>query len=184
MPDTAVTDAERERRIRDFQQRVETALRDNLHIWHQTPTRFDYAAEIVVDALGDQAAEMLADGTMLKALRVENGQVILETEPARELMLVMVASLRTMLDDHGAENYLEMEIKAPCVAIDVQDGQHSEDAYTLTPQRRYRPTPHEFRQRAEARLARVREWAESTEHGAAAAEVLALLDGKEQGRGE
>jgi hypothetical protein len=39
------------------------------------------------------------------------------------------------------------------VALDLQDGQNPADSYTVTIQRRRRPTPHEFRQQAEARIA-------------------------------
>ncbi|MFH8752975.1 hypothetical protein ACH4GK_17730 [Streptomyces rimosus] len=60
--------------------------------------------------------------------------------------------MRTMLDGYGGQNYLETEITAPSpsVSLDLRDGQNPDDAYTVTIQRRTRPTPHEFRQQAEA----------------------------------
>ena len=124
-----------------------------------------------MDALVDMAAEILTDGTLLKALNIRDGVVTLETEPAREILLTLVASMRGMLDEYGAENYLETEITAADkkrkVELDLQDGQNPADSYTVTIQRRYRPTPHEFRQRAERQrddvLRIVADWYASSE---------------------
>lgn len=146
-------------------QAITEALR---HTWPEWRTRlrvpdFELLAAIALDGLGDLAAEILADGTLMKALHIENGVATLETEPARELLLAMVAAMRSFLDEHEAENYVEAEARRPSLSMDVQDGQTGE-AYTFTVQRRYRPTPHEFRVQAErerdearAALERVRE---------------------------
>ena len=132
------------------------------------------AAHAELDRLATEAAEGLAGQTMLKGLDIRDGQVVLEVEPARELLLTMVASMRTMLDDAGAENYLVTEATfPPAVHLDLQDGQHPEDSYTLTIQRRHRPTAHDLRRKAEVRaeqaevrLAAARALADRAEHGA------------------
>ncbi|MEV7470237.1 hypothetical protein AB0O20_27590 [Streptomyces kronopolitis] len=145
-----LTEQQREKRREQALAAIEQGLRENHHLWSQTPPRLDWAAAYALDALGDLAAEILTDGTMMKGLSFENGTATLELEPARELLLALVASMRGMLDGHNAENYLETEITAaPSVALDVADGQRPGDSYTVTIQRRTRPTPHEFRQQAE-----------------------------------
>ncbi|MFJ9771172.1 hypothetical protein ACIRVF_08005 [Kitasatospora sp. NPDC101157] len=107
--------------------------------------------DVEIDRLTTEIAEGIANQTMLKGLNVQDGRVCLEIEPAREMLLILVASMREMLDDAGAENYLTTEATfPPAVSLDLQDGQHPEDSYTLTVQRRHRPTAHDFRRRAEA----------------------------------
>ncbi|MFF0409135.1 hypothetical protein ACFYUY_01700 [Kitasatospora sp. NPDC004745] len=102
------------------------------------------------DELATEIAEGISAQTMLKGLTVEDGRVCLSIEPAREMLLILVASMREMLDDAGAENYLVTEATFPPeVSLDLQDGQHPEDSYTLTVQRRHRPTAHDLRRRAE-----------------------------------
>ncbi|MER6249431.1 hypothetical protein [Streptomyces griseorubiginosus] len=156
---TELTEAQRERRRKQAHTAIQNALAASWTEWRRTGRKPDFtaAAHYAMDGLGDLAAEILSDGTMLKALTVQDGVVTLETEPARELLLVLVASMRTMLDSYGAENYLETEVTAPSVSMDVRDGQNPMDAYTVTIQRRTRPTPHEFRQKAEARVAELEE---------------------------
>lgn len=123
------------------------------------------------ETLGENVGQALIDKTMLKALNVVDGQVQLDIEPARELLLTWCAAVRAMLDHHGAENYTETEITAPreAVSMDIQDGQHNTDSYTLTLQRRFRPTPHEMRQRAERDLTAIRrtvaEWIHAANSG-------------------
>lgn len=150
MPD--LTEQQRAKCREQARAAIERGLRENHHLWHQTPARLDWAAAYALDALGDLAAEILTDGTLMKGLTFEGGVATVELEPARELFLALVASMRTMLDGYGAENYLETEITAPSpsVSLDLRDGQNADDAYTVTVQRRARPTPHEFRQQAEA----------------------------------
>ncbi|MYW46343.1 hypothetical protein [Streptomyces sp. SID161] len=150
---TELTPAQRERRWKQARNAISNAVYDTYG--QQDKDRSQRIADTAMDALGDLAAEILTDGTLLKGLNIENGVVTLETEPAREILLTLVAAMRTMLDGYGAENYLETEIVADreqMVALDLQDGQNPQDSYTVTIQRRRRPTPHEFRQRAEARI--------------------------------
>ncbi|MEU1133544.1 hypothetical protein ABZ383_27430 [Streptomyces sp. NPDC005900] len=156
---TELTEAQRERRRQQAHTAIQNALAASWTTWRRTGCRPDFstAADHVMGGLGDLAAEILSDGTMLKAITIENGVATIETEPARELFLVLVASMRQMLDSYGAENYLETEITAPSVSLDLRDGQNPRDSYTVTVQRRQRPTPHEFRQQAETRVAELEE---------------------------
>ncbi|MCW2900737.1 MAG: hypothetical protein JWO67_3002, partial [Streptosporangiaceae bacterium] len=102
------------------------------------------------DALGDLAAEILVDGTMMRSLTMKDGVATLELEPASEILTIFVASMRGVLDGYGAENYAETEFNTPpSVSMDLQDGQNPQDSYTVTIQRRRQPTPHEFRLTAE-----------------------------------
>lgn len=152
-----LTQPQREHRRNQAHTAIANALAASWTQWRRTGRKPDFtaAADQALHGLGDLAAEILADGTLLKALNIKDGVVTLETEPARELFLVLVASMREMLDSYGAENYLETEITAPSVSLDMRDGENPRDAYTVTIQRRQRPTPHEFRQQAEARLTAV-----------------------------
>lgn len=153
-----LTEAQRAHRRQQAHNAIETRLRDTYTAWKRTGRRPDFplAADLALDSLGDLAAEILTDGTLFKSLNIQDGVVTIETEPAREILLTLVASMRTMLDSYGAENYLETEITAPpSVALDLRDGKNPTDDYTVTIQRRTRPTPHEFRQRAEGRLTAV-----------------------------
>jgi hypothetical protein len=64
--------------------------------------------------------------------------------------------MRAVLDNGNAENYAEIPCDVPpSVSLDLRDGNNPADAYTLTLQRRHGLTPHQLRQRAEARLAAV-----------------------------
>ncbi|MEU9014318.1 hypothetical protein AB0D12_32015 [Streptomyces sp. NPDC048479] len=151
-----LTEQQRAKRRQDARDAIATRLRDTWKSWRR-PARtpdFDLAADLAVDALGYLAAEILADGTLLKAMDIKDGVLTLETEPAREILLTLVASMRGMLDGYGAENYLETEMIASnaSVSLDMRDGKNPTDDYTVTIQRRTRPTPHEFRQKAEARV--------------------------------
>ncbi|WP_046248078.1 hypothetical protein [Streptomyces sp. MBT28] len=150
---TELTEAQREHRRKQAHTAIAHAMYDTYG--QQDTDRSQRIADLAMDALGDLAAEILADGTLFKALTIRDGVFSLEIESAREILLTLVASMRTMLDSYGAQNYLETEIVAnePSVALDLQDGQNPADSYTVTIQRRRRPTPHEFRQQAEARIA-------------------------------
>lgn len=149
---TDLTDQQRAARRKQAHDAIKARLEETWSAWRRPGRKpnFSLAADLAVDSLGDLAAEILADGTLFKAMNVKDGVLTLETEPAREILLTLVASMRGMLDGYGAENYLETEIlNAPSVSLDMRDGQNPDDSYTVTIQRRTRPTPHEFRQRAE-----------------------------------
>lgn len=146
-----LTDAQRARRWKQARNAIAEAMYDTYG--QQDTDRSQRIADLAMDALADVAAEILTDGTMMRGLNIQDGVATLELEPAREILLTLVASMRTMLDSHGAQNYLETEVTAPSVALDLRDGQNPQDAYTVTIQRRQRPTPHEFRQLAERRIA-------------------------------
>lgn len=175
-----LTQAQRDRRSKQAHTAITNALTASWTEWRRTGRKPDFtkAADYAMDGLGYLAAEILADGTMLKALTIKDGVVTLETQPARELFLVLVASMREMLDSYGAENYLETEITAPSVSMDVRDGQNLTDDYTVTIQRRTRPTPHEFRKKAEARLANAQKlvdgWKQASQEHAAFAQSKAM----------
>ncbi|WP_055694663.1 hypothetical protein [Streptomyces prasinopilosus] len=144
---TELTETQRQRRWTQARDTIARAMYDT---YGQNDTdRSQRIADLAMDALADVAAEILTDGTMMRGLNIQDGVATLELEPAREILLTLVAAMRTMLDSHGAENYLETEITAPSVSMDLRDGQNPRDAYTVTIQRRQRPTPHEFRQKAE-----------------------------------
>ncbi|MFE9844729.1 hypothetical protein [Streptomyces goshikiensis] len=114
--------------------------------------RSNRIADTAMDALGDLAAEILADGTMMRSLEIRDGVATLSLEPATEILKIFVASMRGVLDGYSAENYVENEMSAPSVSMDLRSGDNPTDDYTVTIQRRQRPTPHEFRQHAEQRL--------------------------------
>lgn len=149
--DSLMPDHVRAERRDQAHQAITQALR---HTWPEWRTRlrtpdFELLAGIAMDALGELAAEILVDGTLFKSMTARDDRIVIEYEPARDMLLAMCAAMRTMLDHHGAENYVEAEAATrPAVTVDVADGQSGE-AYTFTVQRRQRPTPHEFRRRAE-----------------------------------
>jgi hypothetical protein len=159
-----MTEAQREKRRAQARKTIEEGLRQAAHEW-VTSRGIDFAlaSDIAMDALGDTAAEILVDGTMLRGLDIKDGVATLSIEPATEILQIFVASMRGVLDERGAENYLEAEWTDPSVSLDLQDGSNPNDSYTVTIQRRTSPTPHEFRQRAEAErndvLRIVGEWA-------------------------
>lgn len=150
-----LTEAQRATRRQQARDAIEKGLRESHHIWHQTPSRLDWAAGYALDALGDLAAEILVDGTMMRSLTIKDGVATLELDEATEILKIYVAAMRGVIDHHGAENYVEMEMTAPSVSLDLRDGDNPTDAYTLTLQRRTRPTPHQFRLKAEENLATV-----------------------------
>jgi len=153
-----LTEAQKHKRRLQARNAITEALRATHHEWHHlNDGDWKLMGDIAMDALADTAAEILTDGTMMRGLNIENGVATLSLEPAREILLTLVASMRTMLDSHGAENYLETEITTPSVALDLQDGQNPRDSYTVTIQRRHGRTPHQFRQQAEARVAELEE---------------------------
>lgn len=157
---TELTQEQRDRRAKQAHTAIANALAASWTEWRRTGRKPDFtkAADHAMGALGDLAAEILVDGTMLKALTIKDGVVTLELSEARELLQLWVASIREVLDDGGAENYAEIYYEtAPSVSMDLRDGSNPTDAYTLTLQRRCKPTPHEFRLKAEARVAELEE---------------------------
>lgn len=147
-----LTETQRARRRKQARDGMETALRATYSDWGtQTPPALDIAADVALDSLGDLAAEILTDGTMLRGLEIVNGVATLSLEPATEILKIFVASMRGVLDEYGAENYVETEMSAPSVSMDLRDGSNPMDSYTVTIQRRQNPTPHQFRLQAEAR---------------------------------
>lgn len=151
---TELTDRQKATRRKKAARAITTALRQTYQDWHRlNDGDWRLMGDIAVDALGDLAAEILTDGTMLRSLEVRDGVATLSLEPATEILKIFIASMRGVLDGYGAENYLETEMQTPSVSMDLRDGDNPMDSYTVTIQRRTRPTPHEFRQQAEARVA-------------------------------
>ena len=145
------TQEQRDRRWKQAHTAIADAVYDTYG--QQDTDRSQRIADTAMDALGDLAAEILTDGTMMRALTIKDGVATLELEPATDILKIFVASMRGVLDGYGAENYLETEMQAPSVSMDLRDGDNPMDSYTVTIQRRTRPTPHEFRQLAERRIA-------------------------------
>lgn len=153
----SLTNEQRERRLKQAHTAISNALIASWPEWRRTGRRPDFntAAHHALDGLGDLAAEILTDGTMLRSLDIKDGVATLALEPATDILKIFVASMRGVLDGYGAENYVETEMQAPSISMDLRSGDNPMDSYTVTIQRRTRPTPHDFRQRAEARVAAV-----------------------------
>lgn len=101
----------------------------------------DMATNAVANAVADQAA--------LKGMTVEDGALVLELGPPRELVIAWVDAARKMLGD--AENYSETRIDIPREAFSMEIKAAGEfDRYVFTVQRAGKLTPHEARQAAEA----------------------------------
>ncbi|MEV7112373.1 hypothetical protein [Streptomyces anulatus] len=149
MPDTApdrpadLTEEQREARRTQARGLIEERLAETWPAWRRPGRKpnLPLAADIALDALGDLAAEILVDGTMMRSLTIRDGVATLELAEATEMVRVFAAGMRGALD--GATNYVEME---------MTDGSTGE-GFTVTVRRRERPTPHEFRLRAEAKAA-------------------------------
>jgi hypothetical protein len=147
---------------------ITKALRETHHEWHcLNDGDWRLLGDIAMDALGDLAAEILTDGTMMRALTIKDGVATLELKPATEILKIFVASMRGVLDGYGAENYVETEMTAPSVSMDLRHGSDPRDSYTVTIQRRTGTTPHGFRERAERQrnevLRIVADWYASSE---------------------
>ena len=177
MPHTPeLTETQREERRTRARNAIETRLRETWSAWRRPGRKpnLALAADIALDSLGELAAEILVDGTMMRSLTMKDGVAALELDQATELVKLWVAGMRGVLDGYGAENYVEMEMTAPSVSMDVSSGG---DAYTVTIQRRARMTPHAFRQKAERERDRilhiVADWHRSSEGRDVLAEDLA-----------
>ena len=152
---TELTQEQRDRRAKQARTAIANALAASWTEWRRTGRKPDFtkAADYAMDALGDLAAEILVDGTMLKALTIKDGVVTVELGEAHWYLQLYAASMGAVLDDAGAENYAELSYEtAPSISMDIRDGSTPTDSYTLTLQRRTKPTPHEFRLKAEARV--------------------------------
>ncbi|MFI8254107.1 hypothetical protein [Streptomyces filamentosus] len=144
---TELTEQQRAARRRQARDAIETAIVNAPDAENRTPTEL---ADHVLDALGDLAAEILVDGTMMRSLTIKNGVVTLELSEATEILKIYVAAMRGVLDGYDAENYVETEMTAaPSVSMDLRHGPDPRDSYTVTIQRRTGTTPHQFRERAE-----------------------------------
>lgn len=176
MPTTELTEPQRAARRRRAATMIRDRLAETRRAWSRPLRRPDVGliTDLAMDALGDMAAELLVDGTMMRAFTIKDGVATLEIDEATEMVKAFVAAARAVLNEYSAENYLEMEMtvapaeERPSFSLDVQDGSTGE-AYTLTVQRLHRPTPHQFRQRAETArddaLRIVAEWCVQTTNG-------------------
>ncbi|MFJ1782572.1 hypothetical protein ACIOKA_38335 [Streptomyces anulatus] len=137
-----LTEEQREARRIRARDLIEERLTETWPAWRRPGRKpnLPLAADIALDALGDLAAEILVDGTMMRSLTIRDGVATLELAEATEMVRIFAAGMRGALD--GATNYVEME---------MTDGSTGE-GFTVTVRRRERPTPHELRQQAEARV--------------------------------
>ncbi|MFE0079203.1 hypothetical protein [[Kitasatospora] papulosa] len=140
---TNLTDEQREARRTRARDLIEARLTETWPAWRRPGRKpnLALAADIALDSLGDLAAEILVDGTMMRALTIRDGVATLELAEATEMVTIFAAGMRGVLNGHGASNYVEME---------MTDGKTGE-GFTVTVRRRERPTPHELRQQADAR---------------------------------
>jgi len=144
---TDLTEAQRDQRRTQARDLIEARLTETWPAWRRLGRKpnLPLAADIALDSLGDLAAEIVVDGTMMRALTIRDGVATLELAEATEMVTIFAAGMRGVLDGHGASNYVEME---------MTDGKTGE-GFTVTVRRRERPTPHELRQQAETRAERL-----------------------------
>ncbi|MGW2845386.1 hypothetical protein [Streptomyces sp. NPDC001274] len=163
-PADDMTEEQREARRTRARNLIEDRLDETWPAWRRPGRKpnLPLAANIALDALGDLAAEILVDGTMMRSLTIKDGVATLELAEATEMVRIFAAGMRGCLDGHGASNYVEMEM------TDGETGQ----GYTVTVRRRERPTPHEFRQQAEARANGLAAELEETRRALAAARQI------------
>lgn len=148
-----------------------TALSDTLYdaLYAITPFAEPYFAEeseglnnavraVLAEAAAQQWIENQLERTGIRSMDFRNG-THMELEPARELLAHYVAAARTMLGD--APNYTETKL-----SMDIKVAE-SPEMYTLVIQR-HAPgaqTPHEARQKAEARVAELEAELREARHG-------------------
>lgn len=106
------------------------------------------AVAIIDDDACTRYAEQVADETRLKTADFRNGMAM-ELEPARDMVAAWVGAARGMLGD--AENYSETPVE-----MEVKVGE-SPERFAFTLQRVGKLTPHQARQRVEARIAELEE---------------------------
>lgn len=105
-------------------------------------------------AVHERVATVLADQTALKGMTVEEGALVLELGPPRELVIAWVDAARKMLG--GAVNYSETRIDFPTEAVSMEVSAAGEfERYVFTVQRAGKVTPHEARRAAEAEAERL-----------------------------
>ena len=77
---TELTQEQRDRRAKQAHTAITNALAASWTEWRRTGRRPDFttAADHAMDGLGDLAAEILTDGTMLKALTIKDGPTFTE----------------------------------------------------------------------------------------------------------
>lgn len=107
----------------------------------------DAVMAVVADALRDEAAQTLLNQTQLKGMTVEDGALVLQLGPPRELVIAFVDAARKMLGD--APNYSETVVEFPAVSMEIKAGGEFE-RYAFIVQRVGKLTPHQARQEAEA----------------------------------
>lgn len=123
-------------------------------------TKSELAAENIelraeVVRLRDVAADALANQTALKGMTVDEGALVLELGPPRELVIAWVDAARKMLGD--AENYSETRVDFPRESFSMEVKAVGEfERYVFTVQRAGKITPHEARRAAEAEVEQLR----------------------------
>ncbi|MYR36320.1 hypothetical protein GTX14_04525 [Streptomyces sp. SID4944] len=127
-----LTEEQRDARRTRARDLIEERLTETWPAWRRPGRKpnLSLAADIALDALGDLAAEILVDGTMMRSLTIKDGVATLELAEATEMVRIFAAGMRGVLDGHGASNYVEME---------MTDGSTGE-GFTVTVRRRERPT--------------------------------------------
>lgn len=98
----------------------------------------DIAVGVLEPLIRERRAEEMAEQTRLREMAYRDGKLTMELDAAHEIVFTLVEAARTILG--GAENYIELELKA----------QESLDRYVLTIQRAGKLTPHRARLNAEA----------------------------------
>jgi hypothetical protein len=107
-------------------------------------------AEIEQEAI-DRMTEVFVSETRIRSMDFRNGAAM-DLEPSRTLAATWVGAARGMLT--GAPNYSETEVDfglADPPGVEMTVGLGGEERYVFRVQRRGKLTPHQARQRAEAR---------------------------------
>jgi hypothetical protein len=129
-----------------FEERLRAAFADVLQSAPQGEL-LDALAGTALAILDDDActryAEQVVDDTHLKTIDFRNGMAM-ELEPSRDMVAAWVGAARGMLGD--AENYAETPI-----TMEVKVAE-SPETFAFTLQRVGKLTPHQARERAEARV--------------------------------
>lgn len=109
-----------------------------------------------VDAAAVEArAAAVADQAAFKGMTVDEGALVLELGPPRELVIAWVDAARKMLGP--APNYSETRIDFPAEAVSMEIKAAGEwERYVFTVQRVGKVTPHEARRAAEAEVEQLR----------------------------